>query len=87
MVLCLVVVWVSINIPDICFVGGAGNDGLGGVDAGEHRVIHVVIAVLTIATDAVEIVDGVEIGSEAWEMLVTVKICWVGLCYTLDMCV
>lgn len=73
------VVFVSVDVPDVLFVGKVLLDVAHGLEGCHHGVVHVVVAVLAVAADAVEVRDAVELGAYNRERFVGIEISGVGL--------
>ena len=59
--LLFVILFLRIYAPDILLVFSAAQDVVHGLEGGGHGVIHVIVAVLTVTTYAVEVLEGVQI--------------------------
>ena len=69
----------GIHVPDVFFLkGGWVDHGFDGIHRGEHGVVHVVIAVLAVTTDAVEVGDGVKVLSDLIDVFVGIEIGRIG---------
>ena len=77
--LSFLIVFVGVDIPDILFVGKVFPDVAHSLEGRHHGMVHVVVAVLAVAADAVEIGNAVELGAHSWERLIGIEIRRVGL--------
>ena len=77
--LCFLIVFVGVDVPDILFVGKMLLDVAHGLEGRHHGVVHVVVAVLAVAADAVEVRNAVELGAHGRERFVGIEISRVGL--------
>ena len=77
--LCFLVVFVGVDVPDVLLVRKALLDVAHGLEGRHHGVVHVVVAVLAVAADAVEVRDAVELGAYNRERFVGIEVSGVGL--------
>ena len=54
-VLLLVILFLGIHRPDVAFVVRAGGQRPYRFEGGQHRVVHIVVSVLTVAAEAPEV--------------------------------
>ena len=82
--LLFVILFLRIYAPDILLVFSAAQDVVHGLEGGGHGVIHVIVAVLTVTTYAVEVLEGVQILDQVIHMIVGIEVCRICLLYTLS---
>ena len=54
------ILFLGVYVPDVLLVGDALHDVADTLEGGQHGVVHVVVAVLSVTPEAVEIGQGVE---------------------------
>ena len=69
-----VVLFFRVDIPDCRFIMAVTQDAFYGFEGCHHGMIKIVIAVLAVTPDAVEVVDGVQVGDQCVGFRIGVKI-------------
>ena len=83
--LVFVVVRLGVDVPYVTAICRATKQVIHRIKRGHHRVVHVVVAMLTVTPQAEEVGVRVQPGNELVDLPVAVKVGGIGLLYVLDL--
>ena len=74
-----------IDAPNLCLIGFSGKNRTNGFKSRHHNVIHIVITMLSVSSDAVKVRIIVEICTDLVKSCICIKICGIGFLHHLLM--